>query len=212
MTHNAQNPAGTGSPLLASVRLATAYGGIQICLWLEQARWVGIAIVAITLVTSFLPWRGGRVGGLPSGLGWGSIREATLRSLPLLIGALALLGYGWLGGHWPGTRFILVRISVYFGWALVQQFFLQTFTQNTLRLLHDGPRLTPLMAALLFGMTHLPNLLLIVVSVPVMTYLCFVFRRSPCIYPLALVHAILGVFVDDVADIPMRIGPGYLAR
>ena len=127
-----------------------------------------------------------------------------------LIGSAALFIYGWLYLT-PGVHpALLPRLGVYLLWALLQQVFLQTFTQNSLRAIDDHVRFTVTLTGLLFCLVHLPNLPLVLTSLPVILYMNFLFRRSPSIYPLVIAHALLGVFLDDVLDISLKVGPGYL--
>lgn len=196
----------------ALVRLGAAWGGGGVLIWLDEARIVGAALIALGLLLAFTPRGAGLVGRYPSGLGLRGVGKAFRSALPLLLASAALVG-GWAlyqGGPTPGL--LAIRLVIYLGWALLQQAFLQTFTQNSLRCVHDRGPFTVVVASLLFAGIHLPNLPLVAISLPLALLLCTLFRRSPSIYPLAIVHALLGVFLDDVLDIPLKIGPGYFSR
>jgi len=98
-------------------------------------------------------------------------------------------------------------------WALQQEFILQSFFYVRLESLL-GSRRAAWGASLLFSATHLPSPVLTVLSFIGGLLFCEMFRRYRNIFPLGLVHAILGLTI--AASLPdsllhhMRVGLGYL--
>jgi membrane protease YdiL (CAAX protease family) len=98
-------------------------------------------------------------------------------------------------------------------WALLQEFILQSFFFNRCEELYGGPPAV-WMAATLFAVAHLPNPVLTIATLIGALFFCEMFRRYRSIYPLAIVHAMLGVTIALVTPDSMlhhmRVGIGYL--
>lgn len=98
-------------------------------------------------------------------------------------------------------------------WAMQQEFILQSFFYLRLESLL-GSRRALLGAACLFSAAHLPSPLLTLLSFIGGLLFCEMFRRYRNIFPLGLVHAVLGLTI--AASLPdsmlhhMRVGLGYL--
>jgi membrane protease YdiL (CAAX protease family) len=98
-------------------------------------------------------------------------------------------------------------------WALEQEFILQSFFYVRLESLL-GSRRAVWGAALLFCAAHLPSPVLTLLSFIGGLLFCEMFRRYRNIFPLGLVHAVLGLTI--AASLPdsllhhMRVGLGYL--
>ncbi len=113
-----------------------------------------------------------------------------------------------------GALAFLLTYFAYAIWAGVQQFLLQSFF--LLRFLRVIPRsaLAALTATLLFASAHVPNPLLVGLTVIWGWAACLLFLRYRNIYPLMMAHAILGITVamtvPGPADHNMRVGLGYL--
>jgi hypothetical protein len=116
----------------------------------------------------------------------------------------------------PFSRSIPVgmRLWEYFLWSFLQQFMLQDyFLARLLRLLPSKTRAV-LAAAILFASTHIPNPLLVVVTLFWGAVSCALFLRYRDLYSLAVAHGILGiclaVTVPNAVHHQMRVGLGYL--
>jgi hypothetical protein len=102
----------------------------------------------------------------------------------------------------------------YFLWAFVQQFLMQDFF--LLRLLRLLPSKTAAVIAttVLFASAHLPNPLLVVVTLLWGAAACALFLRYRDLYSLGIAHGILGiclaVTVPNAVHHGMRVGLGYL--
>jgi membrane protease YdiL (CAAX protease family) len=105
------------------------------------------------------------------------------------------------------------RAGQYAIWALQQEFILQSFFYVRLESLL-GSRRAAWGAALLFCTAHLPSPALTLLSFVGGLLFCEMFRRYRNIFPLGLVHAILGLTI--AASLPdsllhhMRVGLGYM--
>jgi hypothetical protein len=106
------------------------------------------------------------------------------------------------------------HLAGYALWALMQQFILQLYV--LLRLMRLGMRRTPAvaLAAILFGIAHIPNPLLVPLTLVWGGLSCLFFLRYLNLYALALAHGILGmclaVTVPNRIHHHMRVGLGYV--
>lgn len=105
------------------------------------------------------------------------------------------------------------RLWLYLVWAFLQQFMLQDYF--LLRLLRLLPSRTAAVwaAAVLFATVHVPNPLLVVVTLFWGAAACILFLRYRDLYSLGLAHAILGmclaITVPNAVHHHMRVGLGY---
>lgn len=99
-------------------------------------------------------------------------------------------------------------------WAFAQQFLLQSFFYLRLEQLLDGSRRAVIAAALLFSSAHIPNPVLIPVTLAGGLILTEAFRRYRTLYLLAVAHALvalcLAVSVPEAVLHNMRVGIAYL--
>jgi len=148
--------------------------------------------------------------------------------LPKVADAGVVLGIGFaallfmiifvrsLGGQIPAnpTWFPNLRLTWgYVVWSFIQEFILQSFFFNRFEELYGGPAAVWI-AATLFAAAHLPNPILTTATLIGALFFCEAFRRYRSVYPLALVHAMLGLTI--ALTVPesllhhMRVGIGYL--
>jgi membrane protease YdiL (CAAX protease family) len=105
------------------------------------------------------------------------------------------------------------RAWQYAVWALQQEFILQSFFYVRLESLL-GSRRAAWGAALLFCIAHLPSPVLTLLGFIGGLLFCEMFRRYRNIFPLGLIHAMLGLTI--AASVPdsllhhMRVGLGYI--
>jgi len=184
-------------------------------------RWAAIAAVTILVLifTDVLLDRSAR-----------SARSSLHRlglGLPKMFGASVVLGIGfatlifmvilvrWAGGQipanttWPGLQLAWGYVI----WALLQEFMLQSFFFNRFEELH-GSSAAVWMASTLFAAAHLPSPVLTTATLIGALFFCEMFRRYRSLYPLAIVHAMLGltiaIITPDSLLHHMRVGIGYL--
>lgn len=195
--------------------LCIGYGLILVVIWTPNPAqrvlyWMAFAWIAITAI---LRRKDHRTHGL--GL------RGLLPSLWIVAVAVALFLAGIevaqhlhtlhpLYGYMP----LGMHIAGYALWALMQQFILQIYV--LLRLLRLGMGRTPAvaLAALLFAIAHIPNPVLVVVTLFWGAISCLLFLRYRNLYTLALAHGILGmglaITLPNSVHRHMRVGLGYV--
>ena len=149
---------------------------------------------------------------------WGFARRALLPGLRLaLVFTVPLLLVTLAAGHAAGTlhdrRDFLGNFAPLVVWGGAQQWVLQTVVLREAQ--HVTSRHTGIViAALLFGVVHLPNPFLAPVTAAAALIWCWAYDRYPHIVPLALSHAlgtlaVLHAFDDRISG-RLRIGASYL--
>ncbi len=155
-----------------------------------------------------------------------SLERLGLR-LPKTFGASVVLGIGFAtvvlmvilvnlaGGQipanptWPNLR----SVWGYLIWALIQEFILQSFFFNRFEELY-GSSAAVWIAATLFAVAHLPSPVLTTATLIGALFFCEMYRRFRCIYPIGIIHAMLGLTIflitPDSLLHHMRVGIGYL--
>ena len=133
--------------------------------------------------------------------------------LPIsLVAAAVAIGAGFFLKSIDLPRNAGVELAYYFGWAIAQQFALQSVILRRLEDMGLGGR-APLAAATLFSLVHAPNPGLLILTFLGGLLWCSTFRRHPNLLAVALSHAILAVVVAATLPAPViggyRIGPAY---
>lgn len=200
--------------------LIVVYGLIEGALWSHprsiRNQWAVAAAMAIfvfvmldaTLTNQPLTRRLGL--GLPTTLGASIVLAVSLAAALFLVFVV-----GWAGGDvpangiWPNVG----QSWAYVVWALTQEFILQSFFFTRCEDLFGGSTAV-WVAATLFAAAHLPSPLLTTFTFVAALFFCSMFRRYRSIYPIAVVHALLGLTVamtmpDNLLH-HMRVGIGYL--
>lgn len=201
--------------LLDLVELLVGYGLILAVIWTPNPEqrvlyWTAFAFIAVTAILR-------RKESRPYGFGW----KGLLPSLWIVGVAIVFFFLGlWIASHLHtlhslyGPLPVATHIAEYALWALMQQFILQVYV--FLRLLRMGLRRAPALAlaAVLFAAAHLPNPLLVPVTLLWGLVSCLLYLRYRNLYPLALAHGILGmclaVTVPNAVHHHLRVGLGYL--
>ncbi len=148
--------------------------------------------------------------------------------LPKLSGASMVCGIGLatvavmvtlvhaLGGQIPANPAWWPNLHLAWGyaiWALIQEFMLQSFFFTRFEELYGSPTAV-WMASTIFAAAHLPSPILTTATLIGALFFCEMFRRYRSIYPLAIVHAILGLTMAAITPDSllhhMRVGIGYL--
>ena len=195
--------------------LIIGYGLILATIWTPNPAqrilyWVAFAWIAITAVLR-------RKETAPNGLGL----RGLLPSLWIVAAAIIIFFAGvalaeHLGRlhHLYGPLPVITHVWGYALWALMQQFILQIYV--LLRLLRLGMNRTPAvaLAAVLFAAAHIPNPVLMGLTLVWGAVACMLFLRYRNLYTLALAHGILGmclaITVPNRINHHMRVGLGYL--
>lgn len=196
-------------------QLVIGYGLIECALWSPRItirnRWALVA--AIVIVIFFLLDRPSirRMGlGLPSTLGASVVLAISFAAAIVMIFFVQSIG----GQIAPlPTWTTLFRSSGYVIWALLQELLLQSFFFTRCEDLF-GTSGAVWVAATLFAAAHLPNLILTTLALVGGLFFCEMFRRYRSIYPIGIVHALLGLTVaitmPDSLLHHMRAGIGFL--
>jgi membrane protease YdiL (CAAX protease family) len=96
---------------------------------------------------------------------------------------------------------------------MLQQFILQSFFFNRFEDLY-GSSAAVWMASTLFAAVHLPSPVLTTATLIGALFFCEMFRRYRSVYPLGIVHALLGLTIAAIMPDSllhhMRVGIGYL--
>jgi membrane protease YdiL (CAAX protease family) len=221
-----------GKPAVASPRRRYLVWGeiIVVFLFLELALWAPTAririrwaaIISVTILA--LVMTDALIGGSSQrrllrrlGLGLPRLFGASVTlGIGLLMAAFMLLMARWVGGRIPANPTWFPNLRSAWGyvlWSLIQEFILQSFFFNRFEELY-GSSAAVWIASALFAFVHLPSPVLTVATFIGSLFFCEMFRRYRSIYPLAIVHAMLGLTI--VFTIPdsllhhMRVGLGYL--
>ena len=195
--------------------LIAAYALIILVVWTPRPSqkilwWVAAITIVAIISTSFKRLR-------PLGLSAGNfVRSLWVVGLALLATAAAIAVAAALHTlHVPASPALFVETYVgYAIWAFVQQFLMQCFFLSRLLRILPGKRLAAVVAAVIFAVAHLPNPVLVPVTLLWGLASCLLFLRYRNLYTLAIVHAILGITiaitVPGPVDHNMRVGLGYL--
>jgi membrane protease YdiL (CAAX protease family) len=149
---------------------------------------------------------------------WGFARRALAPGLVralfvTLLLVLVLLGTGAFLGTLHDRRDFLGSLAPLVIWGGAQQWVLQTVVLREAQAA-TTPRAGIIIAALLFGVVHLPNPFLAPVTAVAALVWCRLYDRYPNIIPLALSHglgtlALRYAFSDDMIG-RLRVGASYL--
>jgi len=184
----------------------------------EAVLWTPRSIVhglVIALVVGSVVWFSLRRNSpVELGLVWPAGDAAGILTIGVLV-AIGIPVAAILTGHpvpanpgWPKFH----NLWPYLIWAFAQQFLLQSFFFLRLESL-VGARWAVAASTFLFTLAHLPNMALTVMTVVGALFFTEMFRRYRSIYPLGIVHALLGTaiaysFPDSLMH-HMRVGLSY---
>ena len=197
------------------LQLIVVYVFMECALWSSQLasrnKWV--LITAITVLVFVLVDRPSlnRLGlGLPTRFG-ASMVLAVSSATAIFLGLVVR----WAGGQipanpmWPSLHLTLQYVA----WALIQEFMLQSFFFTRCEELF-GSSAAVWVAATLFASAHLPSPILTTFTLVGGLFFCEMFRRYRSIYPIGIVHGMLGLTIaltmPDSLLHHMRVGIGYL--
>jgi membrane protease YdiL (CAAX protease family) len=196
-------------------QIIVAYVLFERALWAKrlafQNRWALIAILTVLLFVMVDRPSIRRFGlALPTTMGAGVALTGSVLTVVVLVYLVR-----WSGGQipvnptWPSLH----GIWQYMVWALVQEFILQSFFFTRCEDLF-GSSAAVWVSATLFAAAHLPSPILTTFTFMAGLFFCEMFRRYRSIYPIGIVHALLGltiaVTMPDSLLHHMRVGIGYL--
>ena len=200
---------------MAWLQIAVGYALIELVLWTPRGRAQSVvmlmATVCILLFTGFSQYSARELGlRLPSLKG-----AAWILTSGLIAAAGIVAGAGLMGENFPAntTWPTLNGAWQYAIWGMVQQFILQSFFYVRLESVLGSSRAV-LATAFLFSAAHIPSPALTVATLLGALFFCEMFRRYRSIFPLGIVHAMLGLAMaasfPDTLLRHMRVGLGYL--
>jgi hypothetical protein len=196
------------------VEIALAYGLILLVIWtpppLQKFLWyTAAAVITVLVALRFEGWKA-------AGFRWTNLLRASwVIAAALAVGAAVLIAAAQFHTlRLPQPSHILDRYAGYALWACVQQFLLQAFFLSRIMRVVGKPGKAVLAAAILFSAAHLPNPLLVPLTLLWGLAACLHFLRYRNLIPLAVAHAILGIVLTMTLPGPahhsMRVGLGYL--
>jgi membrane protease YdiL (CAAX protease family) len=196
-------------------QIIIVYLFLELALWAPtrhlRNRWAVIAMVTLLVLVLIDRPSLERLGlRLPKPFGAGVVLGIGFAMIVLLV-VLARLAGGQIPARhtWPALQ----SLWGYAIWAMIQEFILQSFFFNRFEELYGG-RAAVWIAATLFAAAHLPSPVLTVATLIGALVFCEMFRRYRNIYPLGVVHAMLGLTIflvtPDSLLHHMRVGIGYL--
>ncbi len=201
--------------LFVWLQLVVAYVLLERALWASQLStrngWGIVAGVVVLIFIAIDRPSLERLGlGRPHRVGTGFALAFGFATAALLIFLVV-----WAGGAIPAnaTWPTLHSAWQYLIWALMQEFILQSFFFTRCEELF-GTSAAVWVAASLFSAAHLPSPLLTTLTLIGGLLFCEMFRRLRSIYPIGVVHALLGLVIavtmPDSLLHHMRVGIGYL--
>jgi membrane protease YdiL (CAAX protease family) len=204
-----------GRNLFTWVQLVIAYVLIECALWSPRLsirnQWALAAAIAILIFLLVDRPSIRRMGlGLPSTLGASLVLAVSFAAAVVMIFFVQSIG-GQIAATPTWTN--LYRSGGYIIWALLQELLLQSFFFTRCEDLF-GASTAVWVAGTLFAAAHLPNLILTTFTLVGGLFFCEMFRRYRSIYPIGIVHAVLGLTVattmPDSLLHHMRAGIGFL--
>jgi Type II CAAX prenyl endopeptidase Rce1-like len=196
-------------------QLVSAYGLIECALWSPRIavrnRW---ALVASFVIVAFLLLDRPSVRRMGLGLP-GTFGASVVFAISFVAAIVMIFFVETIGGQIAAmpTWTTLYRSGGYVIWALLQELLLQSFFFTRCEDLF-GSSMAVWVAATLFSAAHLPNLILMTLTLAGGLFFCEMFRRIRSIYPIGIVHAMLGLTVaitmPDSLLHHMRAGIGFL--
>lgn len=191
------------------------YGSLEAALWsagVVQGLFIGLT-VALTILWTFSerrPWP-------DLGLNPASIRHGWWIA-PIgaaIAGLILLIAWRWHTLRPPaGTLALYATVALALVWAFAQQFLAQSFFFLHFECLLRSGRRAVIATALLFCSAHIPNPVLVPVTLVGGLILSEVFRRNRTLYLLAVAQALvalcLAISVPETVLHDMRVGLGYL--
>ncbi len=196
-------------------QLIVVYVFMERALWSSQLafrnRWALIAAIAVVVFIIVDRPSLQRMGlGLPTSFG-----ASLVLAVSFLTAIFLVFMVRWAGGQIPAkpTWPSLHLAWQYVVWALIQEFILQSFFFTRCEELF-GSSAAVWVAATLFAGAHLPSPILTTFTLAGGLFFCEMFRRYRSIYPIGIVHGVLGLTIaltmPDSLLHHMRVGIGYL--
>ena len=196
----------------AILELAVAYTLILLVIWMPRPYQRILYIAAVIAVAAILTlsFQSARALGLQL---TNLARSSWIAIVALALAAALILTAAHLHTLHNTSHFI-ARYWGYALWAFVQQIILLDLFLRRLLILLPSPRIAALAAAVLFASAHLPNPILVPITLLWGFISCLLFLHYRNIIPLAIAHAAIGITLAIAIPSPvihnMRVGLGFL--
>jgi hypothetical protein len=195
------------------IEIFIVFGLLEVVMWTPRSGFHSCLIVLEVVIVVWLGLRGHSKAEL--GLVWPSPKATlwilfagTTSALVIPLVALATGNPLPANADWPRFQ----NLWPYVIWAFAQQFLLQSFFFVRVESLL-GSRWAVIASTLLFTFAHLPNVPLTTMTFVGALFFTELFRRYRSIYPLGVIHAMLGIaiaysFPNSLMH-HMRVGLSY---
>jgi membrane protease YdiL (CAAX protease family) len=142
-----------------------------------------------------------------------------LLAVPVLLVAGACLLIAWTTGssisfrRWHPNRNLGVQLAIGFAWALAQQYVLQGFFNRRAMIVLGRGWLSVTLVAVIFGLLHLPNPWITLITFIAGGIWAAVYQRAPNLFALAVTHSVMTWFIVSTLPATMlrhlRVGLGF---
>jgi hypothetical protein len=201
--------------IVSALELLLVYAVVLLYIWRWQFSYPRLWIVFLAMMILSHLARGERPRDL--GLTLAGLRANAEMVLPLVLGIyLPLVFYGF-ARHLlvllvPGKQSLVWFIN-YLSWCAIQQYLAQSYFHRRLMSVIENPHRRSLVVGVMFGATHIPNPILMIVTTLAGFVFAEVFARHRNIWPLALAQVVGGFLIAAISPPSlirnMRVGPGY---
>lgn len=173
------------------------YPASRLPMWLHVIAW--ISLIGFPLATNVATglWFDGN-GFRTTGVRLDNLGQALVAVLPVALGLavlLAIAGFALDSLRVPPLPVLLDKGATYAGFGPAQQFLINAYAIRQFRLAGLSDRTAIGLAAVLFALVHLPNLLVMGATAVIVVLFAPIFLRVPNIITLGLAHGALALCV-----------------
>ena len=222
---NAPQPAALSDRTLAIWEIASVASSVVIAEWMvASAAGFSKAMIAVPVIFGillmFVSHRVRHESLRDLGFRFDTFLPALyLLAVPVLLVAGVCLLVAWTTGssinflRWHPNRNVVLQLAIGFVWALAQQYVLQGFFNRRAMVVFGPGWFSILLVAIVFGLLHLPNPWITLITLIAGGIWAAVYQRAPNLFALAVTHALMTWFI--VSTLPasvlrhLRVGLGY---
>ena len=130
-----------------------------------------------------------RIWGMQFSTFWPALRLQLVFGLP---GMAVLIAWGIHSNLFPPPRTFWLAVMLYPLWGIAQQFALQNLLARNLRTLVRPRVLRALVAAVLFGLAHVPLTPIVVLTLVSGFFITWIYELRPNLWAAGCIHGVLG--------------------